>query len=159
MLIDGVTLARAIHVLSLVHWIGGVWIVTTVILPHAQRLKNHAEAIRYFEDFERRFAWQARISIFFAGASGLYMLAELNAWDGLGYLAFWWIDLMIAVWVAFAIMVYVLEPLFIHQVFHRFAEVHKDRAFSTAKWLHAVALLVSLVAIAGGILGSHGNLP
>lgn len=159
MLIDGVILARIIHVLSLVHWIGGVSIVTTVILPHVQRLKNAAEAIQYFEDFERRFARQARISIFLAGASGLYMLAELNAWDRLKHLAFWWIDLMIAIWIAFAIMVYVLEPLFIHEAFRRFAAAHKDRAFSTAKRLHAVALFVSLLAITGGILGSHGALP
>lgn len=159
MLIDGVILARIIHVLSLVHWIGGVLIVTTVILPHAQRLKNAAEAIQYLEDFERPFARQARISIFLAGASGLYMLAQLDAWDRLRQFVFWWIDLMIAVWMAFALMVYVLEPLFIHQVFHRFAETHKDRAFSTAKWLHAVALFLSLLAIAAGVLGSHGALP
>jgi uncharacterized membrane protein len=159
MLLDGVTLARVIHVLALVHWIGGVAVVTTVVLPHAQTLKNAKEAIRHFEDFEQRFARQARISIFFAGASGLYMLIELHAWDRLQYLAFWWLDLMIAVWAAFAVMVYVLEPLFVHDAFRRFAERNKEQAFSLAKWLHFVALMLSLLAIAGGILGSHGALP
>jgi len=159
MLIDGVTLARAIHVLALVHWIGGVSIVTTVVLPHAQRLKNTAEAIQYFEDFERRFARQARISIFFAGASGVYLLVELNLWDRLQFLTFWWLDVMIAVWVVFAVMVYILEPLFVHDTFRHFAEANKERAFSLAKWLHLVALFVSAFAIGGGIFAAHGALP
>ena len=30
---DDVTVARALHVLAVVHWIGGVAIVTLVILP------------------------------------------------------------------------------------------------------------------------------
>ena len=33
---DDIALARAIHVLALVHWIGGVAAVTTIILPRAR---------------------------------------------------------------------------------------------------------------------------
>ena len=157
--IDGVIVARVIHVLALVHWIGGVAIVTTIILPHARTLTNAAEAIRYFEEFERPFARQARISVLFAGLSGFYMLAELNAWERLRSLAFWWLDLMIAVWVAFAVMIYVLEPLVVHAAFRRFAQINKERAFSIAQWLHWAALVAALAAISGGVLGSYGALP
>ena len=37
---DDVTLARAIHVLAVVLWIGGVALVTTVLLPAVRRFKS-----------------------------------------------------------------------------------------------------------------------
>jgi uncharacterized membrane protein len=159
MVLDGLTLARAIHVLAIVHWIGGVSVVTTIVLPQAKRLNNAAAAVEAFEAFERRFAQQARISILLAGLSGLYMLYVLHAWDRFRELSFWWLHLMVAVWLAFAIMVYALEPLFVHERFRSLALAEPDRAFSLATRLHAAALAASAVAIAAGVLGAHGALP
>jgi len=159
MLIDDLTLARAIHVLSLVHWIGGVSIVTTIVLPNARRLPDAARAVAVFESFESRFARQARVSILLAGLSGVYMLMKLDAWSRIAYLSFWWLHLMVAVWFLFAVMIYVLEPLAIHRLFHDYALRDKDRAFALATWLHAVALAVSAIAIGAGVLGAHGGLP
>jgi uncharacterized membrane protein len=159
MMIDDVALARAIHVLAVVHWIGGVSVVMTIVLPRARALADAAQAIAAFESFERRFAAQARVSVLLAGLSGLYMLVKYDAWDRFGYVAFWWLDLMVAVWVVFALMIYVLEPLALHRLFHEFALRQKDRAFALALRLHAAALLISIIAIAAGIMGAHGGLP
>jgi uncharacterized membrane protein len=159
MTIDGLALARAVHVLALVHWIGGVAAVTTIVLPHARRLLDAKDAVAAFETFERRFAQQVRISILLVGLSGVYMLSKLDAWDRFQYLSFWWIHLMVAVWVIFALIVYVLEPLVIDRLFHNFALQQKDRAFALATRLHAVVLLVSALAIITGVLGAHGGLP
>jgi uncharacterized membrane protein len=157
-MIDDLTLVRAIHVLALVHWIGGVAAVTTIVLPRARALSDTKHAILAFEDFERRFAQQVRWSILLVGLSGLYMLYRLDAWDRFREASFWWLHLMVAVWLVFAIMVYALEPLVIHRLFHRFALQNKDRAFAMAMRLHAVALLVSAIAIVAGLLGAHGAL-
>jgi uncharacterized membrane protein len=151
-------LARAIHVLALVHWIGGVAIVTTIVLPAALKLPDALEAVAAFERFERRFAAQVRISIALVGLSGLYLLYAYDAWDRFEYLSFWWLHLMVAVWALFAVMVYVLEPLLIHRVFHEFALRDKKQAFAVAIYLHAAALIVSAVAIGAGVLGAHGGL-
>jgi uncharacterized membrane protein len=159
MLIDDLALARAIHVLSLVHWIGGVSVVTTIVLPNARRLPDTARAVAAFESFESRFAQQARVSIMLAGLSGLYMLMKLDAWSRFAYVSFWWLHLMVVVWFLFAIMIYVLEPLAIHRMFHNYALRNKDRAFALATWLHAAALAVSALAIGAGVLGAHGGLP
>ena len=159
MMIDDLGLARAIHVLALVHWIGGLAVVTTIILPHARRLPNAKDAVAAFEGFEQRFASQARISILLAGLSGAYMLTRLDAWNRFQYASFWWLDLMVAVWLLFALMVYVLEPFVIHRLFHEFALHNKDHAFAVAIGLHAVALIVSAFAIGAGVLGAHGGLP
>ena len=53
---DDVTLARAIHVLAVVLWIGGVALVTTVLLPAVRRLKSPEERIASFKSVEQRFA-------------------------------------------------------------------------------------------------------
>lgn len=159
MTFDDLALARAIHVLALVHWIGGVAVVTTIVLPHARRLPDAKDAVAAFETFERAFAQQVRVSILLVGLSGAYMLSKLGAWDRFQYASFWWLDLMVAVWVLFALMVYVLEPLGIDRLFHNFALQQKDRAFALATRLHAVALSVSTVAIIAGVFGAHGGLP
>ena len=159
MAIDGLALARAIHVLALVHWIGGVAVVTTIVLPQARALPDAKDAVAAFEAFERRFASQVRISILLVGLSGAYMLTKLDAWDRLRYASFWWLDLMVAVWLLFALMVYVLEPLGIDRLFHDFAQRDKNRAFAVATTLHAVVLVISAVAVGAGVLGAHGGLP
>lgn len=158
MIVDALTLARAIHVLAVVHWIGGVAAVTTIVLPRARELPDAGEAVAFFEAFERRFAGQARVSILLAGLSGLYMLIEMNAWDRFRYTAFWWMHLMVAVWVLFALMVYIIEPLVIHRMFYEFALRQKHRAFAVAQRLHVVALTISVIAIGAALLGAHGAL-
>jgi hypothetical protein len=117
------------------------------------------DAIAAFEGFEGRFAAQARYTILLAGISGFYMLDRLQAWARLLDPAYWWLTLMVAVWAIFTLMVFVLEPLLIHRLFHDYALRDKERAFALAINLHAVALLASGVAITAGVLGSHGALP
>jgi uncharacterized membrane protein len=131
--------------------------VTAIVLPQARCLPDPEKAIAAFEAFERRFAPQARVSIAFAGLSGLYMLSDLDAWDRLREA--WYVWLMIAVWLVFAIMVYVLEPLGIDRRFRDYALRNKDRAFALAIGLHAVALTAAAIAIGAGVMGAHGGLP
>jgi hypothetical protein len=65
---DDVTVALAIHVMAVVLWIGGVAMVTTVLLSAIRRFKSAEERTAFFEKIERRFARQARGTILFAGA-------------------------------------------------------------------------------------------
>ena len=71
------------------------------------------------------------------------MLDKLQAWARLLDPAFWWLALMVAVWTVFALMVFVLEPLVVHRLFHDYALRDKERAFALAIQLHAVALAAS----------------
>jgi uncharacterized membrane protein len=159
LMINDFAVARALHVLALVHWIGGVTMVTTIVLPRARALADAHAALAAFEAFESRFAAQARFSILLAGLSGFYMLNKMQAWTLLLDPAFWWLALMVAVWAVFALVVFVLEPLVVHRLFHVYALRDKDRAFSLAIRLHAVALTISCIAIVAGVLGAEGALP
>jgi hypothetical protein len=59
MIIDDFALVRAIHVLALVHWIGGVAMVTTIVLPHARRLPEAIDAVAAFALLRLRPAYRS----------------------------------------------------------------------------------------------------
>ena len=53
--LDDLTIVRALHVVAVVHWIGGVSMVTLVILPGLIRSVPPVERLRIFEAIEGRF--------------------------------------------------------------------------------------------------------
>ncbi len=114
---DDLTIARALHVLSIVHWIGGVALVTLVILPGLTRSVEAAQRLSLFETMERRFGGQARLSTLVAGASGFYMTHRLDGWDRFADPAFWWMHAMVLIWAVFTFVLFVAEPLFLHRWF------------------------------------------
>ena len=78
---DDIIIARALHVLGVVIWIGGVSLVTTVALPAVRRGMLGGDRLRAFQAIERRFVWQARAAIVVVGATGFYMAARADLWD------------------------------------------------------------------------------
>ena len=138
----------AIHVLSVVWWIGGVATVTASLLPIFNRLPA-PERIGRIKEFEHRFAHQARAAVLLAGITGFWMLALRFGTAGFQQ---WWIVLMLVVWVLFMVMLFVAEPL---RLPAKVGLIQKPRAFLG---LHAVLLILALAAIAGGMLGANGGL-
>ena len=49
-------LARVLHVLGVVLWIGGVAMVTTVLLPATRRLKSPEAGVQFLKQTESGFA-------------------------------------------------------------------------------------------------------
>ncbi len=151
-------IARIIHVLSVVLWIGGVAFVTTVLIPAIRRHPSEAQRIELFEQFEARFALQARFTTVLAGGSGFYMVHAMGVWTRYLDPAYWWVHLMTLVWVAFTIVLFLLEPLFLHRLFVAEAKRNSDRAFGFLQTMHLVLLTLSLVAIVGAVAGTRGYL-
>jgi len=50
--VDDVTIARALHVLAVVLWIGGVAFVTMVLLPAVRNIQASADRVVFFETFQ-----------------------------------------------------------------------------------------------------------
>lgn len=155
---DDLTIARALHVLAVVHWIGGVSMVTLVLLPGLIRALPAPERLALFELIEGRFAFQARISTLVAGGSGFWMTYRLAAWDRFADLHFWWMHAMLAVWAIFTFALFVGEPLFLHRWFHARATHDPDDTFRLLLRLHVVLLMLSLLTVVAGVLGAHGAL-
>lgn len=155
---NDVTIARALHVASVVLWIGGVGFVTTVLLPAVRRLKAPNERMEFFDQIERRFAWQSRISTTVAGLTGFYMLYRFDLWDRLRDSAYWWLHAMVAVWLLFTLMLFVAEPLILHGWLLARARLKPELIFGLIEWLHRVLLFISLITVLGAVAGSHGLL-
>lgn len=153
---DDVTIARGLHVVFVVLWIGGVAFVTTVLLPAVRRLKAPHERMQLFNQIEQRFAKQARISTAIVGLTGFYMLYRFDMWDRFRHAAYWWIDAMVAVWLVFTLMLFIVEPLHLHR--RLFGQSEPELAFRRVEWLHRILLLISLVTVLGAVMGSHGLL-
>lgn len=150
------TLARVLHVLAVVLWIGGVAMVTTVIIPAVKNMKSKEEQIETFERIEGRFAIQAKITTLITGITGFYMVYVLDAWDRYFEIKFWWLHAMTLVWILFTLILYVLEPLFLHKVFKNYANKNPGKTFSFIHKAHWFLLILSLVTTAGVVAGSHG---
>jgi len=156
--VDDVTLARALPVLFVVLWIGGVAFVTTVFLPAVRDLRAPAERVVFFETAERRFANQARVTTALTGLSGLYMVVRLDLWDRFLSVEYWWMHAMVAVWLLFTLMLFVAEPLFLDRWLLARAKARPEATFKLTERLHWILLALSLITLIGAVLCSHGVL-
>jgi uncharacterized membrane protein len=153
---DDLTLARALHVVSIVVWIGGVAFVTTVLLPAIRRLKVPEERMTFFDQIERRFARQARISTAIVGLTGFYMIYRFELWDRFRHSAYWWMDAMVAVWLIFTLMLFLAEPFILHRWLLARSQVKPEATFRFVEWMHRFLLFISLMTVLGAVAGSHG---
>ena len=153
---NDLALARVLHLLGVLLWIGGVAMVTTVILPAVRRFKSPREQVEFFERIEHRFAWQARGTTLLTGLTGFYLLYRLDAWSRFALPAFWWLHAMVMVWAVFTLMLFVLEPLVLRRLFLKHAARNPNGVFKLIQRMHWVLLILSLVTFAGAVAGSHG---
>jgi hypothetical protein len=154
---DDLAIARAIHVLALIHWIGGVSLVTLVLLPAVTRVAEPDRRLQLFEAIEQRFSFQAKFSVTLAGASGFYMIWRYDIWDRFADPAFWWMHAMALLWLLFTLILFVGEPLFLHAWFH--ARVNRDPmgTFALVLRLHRVLLALAAITVLGAVVGVHGG--
>lgn len=154
---DEFVLARVLHVLGVVLWIGGVAMVTTVLLPTLARMQSPAEAMEFFVRFRQRFAAQARASTLIVGLSGFYMVYLLDAWHRFMQWQYWWMHTMVLIWLLFSVMLFVMEP----RGRRNLAAAPAQKDISAEKFIsiqrkHLFLLIMSLITIAGAVAGSHG---
>lgn len=146
--------AIALHVTAIVVWIGGVSFVTVALLPAIRRNHPPAERLAAFLRIEQSFVWPARLAVLLAGASGLWMVEQLDLWADFMRTRYWWLHAMLCLWLIFAAMLFLIEPLFLHR---RLAAADRpDRAFRRMEILHRVLFALSLATVFGGAAGSHG---
>ena len=149
-------LARVLHIIGVVFWIGGVAMVTTVLLPAVRAFKEPQQRIEFFERIESRFAWQARVTTLITGGTGFYMLYRMDGWSLFSQPSHWWLHAMVMVWVIFTMVLFVLEPLVLRRLFRRHAKRNPEKTFRIIQRMHWILLTASLITIFGAAAGSHG---
>ena len=148
-------LARDLHVVGVVLWIGGLAMITTVLLPAVQRFPER-DAMVLFERIEHRFASQARWTTLLVGLSGLYLVHTADLWARFVDAHYWWMHAMVLVWALFTVMLLVLEPLVLHRWFAERARSDLRGTLRIVKTMHWILLALSLATVVGAAAGSHG---
>ncbi len=152
MTINDYALWRGLHVLAIVLWIGGVAFVTTILIPALRRSGND---YALFEKLEHRFGLQAKFSTQIAMISGFAMLHLSNGWSRLADT--WWLWAMIATWAVFTLMLFVLEPWLMHRLLKQKAQIDPAGTMALLQRVHIALLTLSLITVAGGVIGAHGG--
>lgn len=142
--------------LGVVLWIGGVAFVTLILLPGVRREVEAQRRVEFFERIESEFARQARWTTLLTGLSGFYLVHWLEAWGRFAEASFWWMHAMVGLWLIFTLMLFVLEPLWLHQWFLARARRDPQGTFRIVRRLHYLLLALSLATVAAAAAGSHG---
>ncbi len=152
---DEFAIARALHVIAVVMWIGSVSFTTFIILPVLRRGADAGESTSTFEQIEARVARQAKYTTQITGLTGLYMLYVLDAWQRLLDPAYWWVHAMIFIYVVFTVVIFILEPLLLHKWFEKQARSDPKCVLGLIFRAHIVLITLSFVTIAAAVIGVH----
>jgi len=154
--IDSMMVARALHVLAVIVWVGGEALETFVVLPEIRRIADRDEKLRFFDQFEHRFAQQTRWTLAIIFLTGLYMLIGQDAWLRFLDPNHWWLYAMIFAWSICFIYVFVIDPYIFYPWFKRRAEVDMDAALDAVVHQHWALMVISLITVLGTVAGVHG---
>lgn len=153
---NDVVAARALHVLAVVIWVGGVSMVTMVMLPAIRHGALGQDRLQAFQAIENRFAWQARTAVIVVGLTGFYMTWRLDLWERFRTAGFWWMHAMVCLWLLFTFALFVAEPFILKRYFRQWATARPEVAFAWLHRAHWVLLALSVLTILGAVAGSQG---
>ncbi|KWT85932.1 hypothetical protein [Candidatus Magnetominusculus xianensis] len=144
----------AVHIVSIVVWIGGVVFVTTVVFPIIMRMDDSMEKVMFFQGTERRFASIAKASVVVAGVTGVLLLQIEHRWGVL----FTWAGIgptvMLLLWAMFVFML-LFESNIFNFLFGGTAQHDTKKIFRILTTAHWVVMLASLMVIAVGVYTTH----
>lgn len=152
--LDDFTLARVLHVVAVLFWIGGVAFVTLVVMPAIRANNTPDERLHAFRRIEASFSPQAKWWVLLAGLTGFWMIWRVDLWSRFAEIRFWWMHAMVLVWALFSIMLFIAEPLGLHRRMEQSREPATD--FRRMEIAHRVLLAMSVVAVIGAVGGAHG---
>jgi len=153
---DSLTFARAIHVLSIVIWIGGVTFVTIVLIPVLRRASFKHDQLSIFNAIENQFSSIARAMVILAGLSGIYMTYRLEAWGRFLELRNFWMSAMVFVWTLFLLALFIIEPFFLKDHGRLVKNGNSIDGLKKTQVVHLTILILSLITISISVMGAHG---
>ncbi len=146
----------ALHVLTVVLWIGGVAFVTIIIFPLLLRKEDSLEKVLLFQGVENKFARQARFYAWTAGITGfilLYLTGKHKILFTLNSLA---VTIMLIVWLVY-IFILTFEKRLFKILFSQSDKFDSEKVFTRLSAFHWFVLVLSLLAVFFGVYFGHGG--
>lgn len=151
-------LLTAIHVVSILLWIGGVAFVTIVVFPLILRMEGSLEKALFFQGVEHRFS---RIvvtpCILVSLITGVTLLLLTGEWKILFSLSDLGPTVMILVWVLYVVILLSERRIF-RAIFIQKESARIETVFRRLTVFHWFILGLSLLAVFVGVLAAHGGI-
>ena len=148
-------LSAALHVIGVVIWIGGVAFVTIILLPMIHEMTDPMEKALLFQRVEHRFSKIVKVVIILVGVTGLLNLHQKGLYVILPTVEGIWLDLMIGVYLFYALLIFGLEKILFKKIFKDMKNLNADQIFYRMSAFHWVVLFLSLLAVGAGVIGTY----
>ena len=144
----------ALHVVSIVMWIGGVAFVTIIVFPLIARMTGSFEAVMLFQGIEHRFARHVRLYVALAGITG-FLALYLEGLEGLLFTVQGaGITIMLIAW-AIYVIVLLFEKKIFKELFGKPEKFEVKKVFTGLAVFHWFILGLSLLAVLVGVWQGH----
>lgn len=151
-----IPLLTAIHVVTVVLWIGGVSFVTMIIFPMLLRMNESLEKVLMFQRVESVFARHARYYAWVAGIIGFLLLWLKDMHNILFTKHTAGVSVMLVVWI-FYTLVLTFEKKIFAILFSDPKKYDAEKIFARLARGHWIIMGVSLAAVFFGVLFGHGG--
>jgi uncharacterized membrane protein len=150
-----VPLLTALHVITIILWIGGVAFVTMIIFPMLLKMEDGLEKVMMFQRIENTFARHARYYAWTTALTGSILLYLTGQHTQLFTRSTAGVSVMIVVWTVY-ILVLTLEKRIFGIIF-RDKNLDPSKIFLRLSIFHWVVLSLSLFAVFAGVWTGHGG--
>jgi uncharacterized membrane protein len=146
----------ALHVTTMVLWIGGVAFVTIIIFPMLLGMEDSFEKVLMFQRVENKFARHARYYAGIAGITGGILLSMTGQYKELFTRNTVGVSFMLIVWF-FYTLVLIFEKKVFGVLFSDPKKLDASEIFVRLNVFHWAILGLSLAAVFIGVWSGHGG--
>jgi len=147
----------ALHVTTIVLWIGGVAFVTIIIFPMLLGMEDSFEKVLMFQRVENKFARHARYYAGIAGITGGILLSITGQYKELFTRNTVGVSFMLLVWLFYA-LVLIFEKTVFGVLFSDPKKLDASKIFFRLNVFHWAILGLSLAAVFIGVWSGHGGI-
>ena len=147
----------ALHVTTIVLWIGGVAFVTIIIFPMLLGMEDSFEKVLMFQRVENKFARHARYYAGIAGITGGILLSITGQYKELFTRNTVGVSFMLLVWLFYA-LVLIFEKTVFGVLFSDPKKLDASKIFFRLNVFHWAILGLSLAAVFIGVWSGDGGI-
>jgi hypothetical protein len=148
---------RTVHIVSMVFWLGAIFFLVEGLIPSLAKREPDDRRLAAFAPLWDAFVAKTRVSVAVAGLSGLYLVWRLDAWARFAEARYWWMHVMLAVWAAYALVIYLWEPLRFRKLLAAGLGAGDLKPLTVATHVHQAFLGLALLTLLAAVFGSHGR--
>lgn len=157
--VDLPAVVRAVHVLAVFYWMGGIVFVTLILQPAIRRYAPPRERRKLYKAMHDPFGETIRWAILLVGLTGYYLLDHSDMWWLFRDPHYWYLHAMVLVWCVEAFFRFAYGPFYMHIKNERMSQSDPEKVFDGIVFRHRLVTALALPTMFAAVMGAHGYLP